>query len=61
MHQSTETLLHTTIDNRRLIVEPQLRRRYALDELLAQCAPTAERREEDREWLDARPVGKEVL
>jgi antitoxin ChpS len=44
-----------------LIVEPQPRRRYTLDELLAQCDPAAEPTQEDREWLDARPVGKELL
>jgi antitoxin ChpS len=45
----------------RLIVQPQPRRRYTLDELLAQCDPTAEPIQEDREWLDARPVGRELF
>jgi len=42
-------------------VEPKSRRRYTLDELLAQCDHTAESILEDREWLDARPVGRELL
>src|ERR1700730_12860264 len=37
----------------RLIVEPQPRARYTLDELLAQCDPAAELTQEDREWLEA--------
>jgi antitoxin ChpS len=49
------------VDNGRLIVEPQRRRRYKLDELLAQCDPAAELRGEDRERLHARPVGRELL
>ena len=49
------------VDGGRLVVEPQPRRRYTLDELLAQCDQTAEPAQEDREWLDALPVGKELL
>ena len=49
------------VDGGRLIVEPQPRRPYTLDELLAQCDATAELEEEGREWLDAPPVGKELL
>ncbi len=49
------------VDSGRLIVEPQPRHRYTLDELLAQCDPTAEPTQEDREWLDAPPVGRELL
>jgi antitoxin ChpS len=49
------------VDGGRLIVEPQRRRRYTLEELLVQCDPSAEPPEEDREWLDAEPVGAELL
>lgn len=49
------------VDSGRLIVEPQSRRRYTLDELLAQCDQMAEVTQEDREWLDSPPVGKELL
>ena len=50
------------VQNGRLIVQPRTRPRYSLDELLAQCeepgdAPSAE----DRAWMDAKPVGKELL
>ena len=48
------------VDGGRLVVEPQPRRRYTLDQLLAQCDHTAEPVQEDREWLEARPVGKEL-
>lgn len=50
-----------TIDNGYLIVKPQYRPRYSLEELLAQCDPHAEMSTEDREWIDAPAAGKENL
>ena len=49
------------VDGSRLIVEPQPRPRYTLDELLAQCNPTAEPARGDREWLEAKRAGGELL
>ncbi len=50
-----------TVDRGRLVVEPRPRPRYSLDELLAQCDASAEVSEEDRAWLDGKPVGSELL
>jgi len=58
---STDSEVGMTIDNGCLIIEPQKRPRYSLDELLAQCDPHAEVSNEDREWIDAPAVGKEIL
>lgn len=41
--------------------EPRPRPRYTLDALLAQCDETADFPEEDRQWLNCAPVGKELL
>jgi antitoxin ChpS len=49
------------VQSGRLVVEPQQRPRYTLDELLAQCNPRARRNKEDREWLDSKPVGGELI
>jgi antitoxin ChpS len=49
------------VNGGRLVVEPQKRPRYTLDELLAKCDPKAPRRKEDREWLDAPAVGDEII
>ncbi len=49
------------VESGRLVVEPQLRPRYTLDELLAQCDPKAARTKEEREWLDSKPVGGELI
>jgi antitoxin ChpS len=50
------------VQDGRLVVQPRTRPRYSIDELLAQCeksgdAPSAE----DRAWMDAKPVGNELL
>ncbi len=49
------------VQSGRLVVEPQQRPRYTLDELLAQCNPRARRSKEEREWLDGKPVGGELI
>ena len=49
------------VQSGRLVVEPQQRPRYTLDELLAQCNPQARRSKEEREWLDGKPAGGELI
>jgi antitoxin ChpS len=49
------------VESGRLVVEPQLRRRYTLDQLLAQCNPNARRTRHEQEWLDSKPVGREII
>ena len=49
------------IDRGRLVVEPQKRPHYTLDELLAQCDSQARRTKEEREWLRSKPVGRELI
>lgn len=49
------------IQSGRLIVETIRRPRYTLDELLTQCNPKARRSKEEREWLDDKPVGREIV
>ena len=49
------------VERGRLVVEPRQRPRYTLAELLAQCNPKAARTKEEREWLNNKPVGRELL
>jgi antitoxin ChpS len=49
------------VESGRLVVEPQQRPRYTLDELLAQRNPKAPRTKEEQEWLDSKPVGGELI
>ena len=53
--------VHIDVQDNRLIVAPRTRPSYSLDELLAQCDETTPRADEDRAWLDAKPVGRELL
>lgn len=61
LHLDAGAKVGLTVDNGRLVIEPQDRPHYTLDELLAQCDPSADLTPEDREWLDAKPVGSELL
>ena len=49
------------VESGRLIIEPQKRPRYTLQELLAQCDPKAARTSEEREWLEGKPLGGELI
>jgi antitoxin ChpS len=53
------------VERGRLVVQPRTRRRYSLDELLAQCNPKARRSKRaskrELEWLNSKPVGGELI
>lgn len=57
---SAGSAVGVTVDGGRLIIEAQ-KRRYTLEELLAQCNPDAPLTDEEREWLDAPAVGRELI
>jgi antitoxin ChpS len=57
---SADATVEMAVENRSLVVKPA-RPRYTLEELLAQCDPTAPMAEEDRQWLASPPVGREEL
>ncbi len=49
------------VEGRRSIVAPRGRPHYTPEELLAQCDETAPAEDRDRAWLDAPPIGNELL
>lgn len=49
-----------TIEAGRLMVEAKAVPRYTLEDLLAECDPEASEAD-DRDWLDAPAVGREVI
>jgi antitoxin ChpS len=61
LHLESGAKVGITIESGRLVVEPQKRRRYTLDELLAQCNPRTPRTRKERDWLDEKPVGRELI
>lgn len=48
------------LEEGRLVVEAQPRKRYTLKQLIAQCDPAAPLTEEDQDWLAADAVGREL-
>lgn len=61
LHLQAGATVGLAVDSGRLVVDPTPRPHYTLDELLAQCDASAEVSEEDRAWLDDKPVGGELL
>jgi antitoxin ChpS len=61
LHIGAGNTVGIEIDNGRLVVEPQLRPRYTLNELLAQCDSSSPLSVEDHTWLNSGPVGNELL
>lgn len=55
------TKVAIAVENGRLIVEPRRRPSYSLDELLEQCEESDTLSTKDRVWLDAKPVGNELV
>jgi antitoxin ChpS len=53
------------VESGRLVVQPRTRRRYTLEQLLAQCNPKARppkrTSKQDRECLNSKPVGRELI
>ena len=50
-----------TVDNGRLVVEPQSRPRYTMAELLAASDYSVDQPPEEREWVDSPAAGLEPL
>lgn len=48
------------IDNGRLVIQPQPRLSYSLEDLLAQCDPNSPITDQDRVWIDAKALGNEL-
>lgn len=60
LHLQAGNAVGIAVDSGRLVVEPQTRPRYTLQELLAQCDPSFPLEDEEREWIDAPAVGNEL-
>ena len=61
LHIGAGAKVGLAVDNGRLVVDPQPRPRYTLDELLAQCDGAAELIAEDSTWLNDTPTGEELI
>ena len=59
VHLQAGSMVDIDVQQGRLIVAPQKKKRYKLSDLLAQCDPTLPITAEEREWLDTGAVGHE--
>ena len=59
LHLQAGATVGIGVEGNRLVVEASPR--YRLDDLLDQCDPTGEKSAEDQAWLNAKPVGDELL
>ena len=61
LHLRAGATVGMAVDGGRLVVEPNPRPRYALAELLAASDYSQPQPPEQREWVDAPAVGREVI
>lgn len=61
LNLSAKSNVDLSLENGKLIVEPINKSKYTLDELLAQSDYSGSLNDEERQWLDAPTVGKELL
>lgn len=61
LHLQAGATVGLAVDHGRLVVEPNARPRYTLDELLAASDYSQPEVALDREWVDAPAVGGELL
>jgi antitoxin ChpS len=60
LHLGAGAMVGLTIDGDHLVVDPKVKPRYTLDELLAQCDADVLPSAEDRGWVDLPSVGREL-
>jgi len=60
-HLQAGATVGVVVEGGRLIIEPQPRTRYTLDQLLSLCDASQPLSVEDLEWSEGGPVGRELL
>lgn len=55
------TKLEVSVQDGKIVAVPRKRPKYTLEELLAQCDFDAPLSEEEREWMNDPPVGREII
>ncbi len=61
LHLKAGATVGLAVEGDQLILKPHPKPRYTLDELLAKCDYSQPRTPEEQEWLDAPPVGRELI
>jgi antitoxin ChpS len=53
--------VNIAVENGRLIVEPETKKRYTMEELLTKCDSSAPISAEDAQWTASAPKGQELI
>ena len=61
LHLQAGATVGVAVENGRLVIEPKPRPRYTLAELLAASDYSQPQPPEEREWVDATGVGRELI
>ncbi len=61
LHLQAGATVGVAVENGRLVIEPKPRPRYTLAELLAASDYSQPQLPEEREWVDATGVGRELI
>ncbi len=61
LHLRAGANVNIDIEGNTLIVKTPRPNMYSLEELLAQCEPIVAPSDEERDWLESRPVGLEII
>jgi len=60
LHLKAGAAVELAVEGERLMVQPQTKPRYTLDDLLARYDPDAKANDEDRAWIGLAPAGREL-
>lgn len=61
VHLQSGSTVNLMVESGRLIVTPEPKKRYSLQELLAQCDASAPLPNDEGGWSSAAPAGKELI
>jgi antitoxin ChpS len=56
-----DSSVELSVRSGKLVIEPNAKRRYSLDALLAECKPSARASAEDRVWTSGGARGRELI
>ena len=60
LHLEAGATVGLAVEGERLVIQPQTKPKYTLDELLAQCDARAKFGKADRAWIELAPMGREL-
>jgi antitoxin ChpS len=60
LHLQVGTTISIDVERDTLVLKPQTRKQYTLDKLLEKSDYSQPLSQEEREWIDAPPIGREL-